>query len=71
MGEQTSRKDRETVGDAGNLAIFTATPAYDVGEGSAGLEELGGTDAAGDDDACRACAIGIRASQNRGERKAE
>ena len=57
--------------DAGNLAIFTATLAYDVGEGSAGLEELGGTDAAGDDDACRACAIGIRASQNRWERSAE
>ena len=53
--------------DAGNLAIITATPAYDVGEGSAGLEVLGVTDAAGDDDACIACAIWIRASQNRGE----
>ena len=58
----------DATSDAGNLAIFTATLAYDVGGGSAGLEELGGTDAAGDDDACIACAIGIRASQNRGER---
>ena len=54
--------------DAGN---YIATKAYDVSERTGWLEEFGGTNTAGNDDAFRACNTGIHASQYRGESNAQ